>query len=233
MAMILAQGGPMSLAAEPAAPIGSTPGPEPVPPALFTEDTIAVRPWVDDVIDTLGFDPRSAYVERFWLGLLGPSTTWLLRRFAAAFDRSPVGFELPLPDLARELGLGEKGGRHSPFVRALYRTCQFRMARVSGPTLEVRRRIPPLTRSQVVRLPTPLRDAHDAWQAAQIDGPTQAAVRRQAKSLALTLLELDPDASAVEQRLASWNVHPAVAREAAGWALERHVEAARVAAAGQ
>ncbi len=40
---------------------------------------LPVRPWPDGVIDALGHDPRSLYVERFWLGILGPSTTWLLR----------------------------------------------------------------------------------------------------------------------------------------------------------
>jgi hypothetical protein len=33
---------------------------------------LPVRPWPDSVIDALGHDPRSAYVERFWLGILGP-----------------------------------------------------------------------------------------------------------------------------------------------------------------
>src|SRR5260221_13756209 len=102
-------------------PPGMPPG---LPPELTIVTSLQVRPWVDDVYDTLGFDPRSAYVERFWLGILGPSTTWLLRRGAAAFDRSPGGFELPLSDTARALGLGDKGGRHSPFMRALWRSCQ-------------------------------------------------------------------------------------------------------------
>jgi hypothetical protein len=29
--------------------------------------TLPVRPWPDDVIDALGHDPRSTYVELFWL----------------------------------------------------------------------------------------------------------------------------------------------------------------------
>ena len=51
-------------------------------PALET-DTLTVVPWPDDVIDALGHDPRSHYVEAYWLGTLGPSTTWLLRRLVA------------------------------------------------------------------------------------------------------------------------------------------------------
>jgi hypothetical protein len=34
--------------------------------------TLTVRPWPDPLIDTLGYDPRSRYVETFWLPTLGP-----------------------------------------------------------------------------------------------------------------------------------------------------------------
>ena len=200
-----------------------------VPLELFAEATLPVRPWVDELIDTLGFDPRSAYVEQFWLGILGPSTTWFLRRVAAAFDRHPTGFELPLAETARELGLGDKGGRHSPFMRSLWRACQFDMARAADGQLEVRRRLPPLNRRQVQRLPDALRAAHDEWQAAQLGAPAEQATRGRARSLALTMLEIDPELAAVESRLRSLRVHPAVAREAAAWAWHRHVQAARTA----
>src|SRR5215210_4789289 len=96
-------------------------------PTLAT-DSLPIRPWPDDVIDALGHDPRSPYVEQFWLGILGPSTTWLLRRLAAGLDANPAGFELCLADTASALGLGAKGGRHSPFMRALTRCCQFDLA---------------------------------------------------------------------------------------------------------
>ncbi len=52
------------------------------PPHLFRVDrrldelVLHIRPWSDDVVDKLGFDPRSSYVEDFWLGILGPSTVW-------------------------------------------------------------------------------------------------------------------------------------------------------------
>jgi hypothetical protein len=49
-----------------------------VPPSASAAHPALVR----RVVDTLGFDPRSSYVED-WLGILGPSTTWLLRRLAA------------------------------------------------------------------------------------------------------------------------------------------------------
>jgi hypothetical protein len=201
-----------------------------VPPAIFGTGSLPVRPWADEVIDALGFDPRSAYVERFWLGILGPSTTWLMRRFAAAFDSEPDGFDLPLSDTARALGLGDKGGRHSPFVRALWRCCQFDLARVSDSgVLEVRRRVPPLNRRQVLRLSEPLRAAHEAWQAAQVGARPADQARRRARALALTLLEIDPEVAAVEHRLIACGVHAAVAREATAWAWERHTTAAAAA----
>jgi hypothetical protein len=135
----------------------------------FTSDTLTIRPWADEVIDQLGFDPRSSYVERFWLGILGPSTTWLLRRIATGFDDRPDGFELPLAETARSLGLGDRGGRHSPFLRSVNRTIQFGMATAIGTgELLVRRRIPPLARRQIERLPPHLLEGHARWQQTQL-----------------------------------------------------------------
>lgn len=39
----------------------------------FVSPTIDVVPWDDPVIDALGHPPRSTYVERFWLSILGPT----------------------------------------------------------------------------------------------------------------------------------------------------------------
>src|SRR5438270_6260756 len=93
----------------------------------LTVDTLHIRPWPDAVIDTLGHDPRSAYVERFWLGVLGPSSVVFLRRLASALESSPSGFTLPLEETARTLGLGMRGGRNSPFLRAITRCAQLHL----------------------------------------------------------------------------------------------------------
>src|SRR5215470_15811471 len=37
-------------------------------------DSLIIYPWTDPVVDAVGHDPRSPYVEHFWLGILGPST---------------------------------------------------------------------------------------------------------------------------------------------------------------
>ncbi|HZB70494.1 MAG TPA: hypothetical protein VE395_00045, partial [Acidimicrobiales bacterium] len=71
-------------------------------------DDLHVRPWPDPVIDAVGVDPRSAYVERFWLGILGPSTTWLLRRLAAGLEAEPAGFSLSLVELGEDVEATER-----------------------------------------------------------------------------------------------------------------------------
>ncbi len=184
---------------------------------------IPVRPWPDGVIDALGHDPRSAYVERFWLGILGPSTTWLLRYLANGLDASPEGFDLDLASTAQALGLGARGGRHSPFMRALSRCCQFDVAeaRPDG-VLAVRRKLPPLSRRQILRLSPELAAAHQAWQESELQTPVHEQQRRRSRRLALSLLELGEDDEATEQQLARWGFHPALCREATAWAAERH-----------
>ncbi|MCU1455352.1 MAG: hypothetical protein JWN46_3498, partial [Acidimicrobiales bacterium] len=184
-------------------------------------DALRVTAWPDPLIDRLGHDPRSPYVELFWLGILGPSTTWLMRRLADGLEQWPEGYDLPLADTAKSLGLGTKGGKHSPFVRALGRACQFKLAQVcGGDGLAVRRKLPPLTAHQVRRLPAPLQDRHQAWVEAELRTPDPAERRRRARSLALSLLELGEDAPATERQLHHWRFHPAIAHEAVAWARQ-------------
>jgi hypothetical protein len=198
---------------------------------MFSSESLLIRPWPDGVIDALGFDPRSAYVETYWLGILGPSTTWLLRRLVAGLDISPEGFDLPLAETARQLGLGDRGGRHSPFLRAIARTMQFELAQPEGDAvLAVRRRVPPLSRRQVLRLSPALQEAHARWQEAQLRVPTGDEQRRRSRRLALSLVELGEDVGSAERQLLRWSYHPVLAREAASWAWDRHRSA--LAAAG-
>lgn len=201
-----------------------------LPAGMPSVTVLPVRPWPDGVIDALGHDPRSAYVERFWLGILGPSTTWLIRYMAARLDASPEGFDLDLVATAQALGLGSKGGRHSPFMRALSRCCQFDVAEArSDGTLAVRRKLPPLSRRQALRLPPDLAAAHQAWQESELQTPAHEQQRRRARRLALSLLELGEDVEATEHQLVRWKFHPTLCHEAAVWAADRHAAARRAA----
>jgi hypothetical protein len=190
-----------------------------------TPENLTVRPWPDSVLDQVGHDPRSPYVERFWLGVLGPSSVLFLRRLATELEAHPAGFELPLADTAKALGLGMKGGRNSPFLRTISRCVQFHLVHLdpADHVLLARRRLPPLTRGQVTRLPEPLQLQHREWQ----EDPAQhdERVKLRARRLALSLLELGEDVEATERQLHRWRFHPIAAREATAWAWRRHSEA--------
>lgn len=193
----------------------------PVPPT-YPIPTLTVQTWPDVVIDAVGHDVRSAYVEQFWLGVLGPSSTWLLRRLVSGLDDEPDGFELDLALTATQLGLGNRSGRHSPFFRSIERCCRFGAAQLLHErTLRVRRKLPPLTRLQLARLPDAQQEVHRAW----VDPPATALpldqLRERARGLALSLLQLGEDPQTTERQLHAWGVHPAVAHEALGWAVER------------
>jgi hypothetical protein len=195
--------------------------------------SILVRPWVDPVVDQIGHDPRSAYVERFWLGILGPSTTFLLRHVGDRFDAAPDGFELDLAECAAALGLGQLRTAGSAFPRTIGRCCQFGTARLTGPAaLDVRRRLPHLSLRQVNRLPRRLQADHARWveQAQGAAEVTSTDLRDRARRLALSLLELGEDRDAAERQLHRWRFHPAMASEAAAWAAARHTERTAVAA---
>jgi hypothetical protein len=192
----------------------------------FASDTVEIRPWSDPTLDRAGYDPRSPYVERFWLGVIGPSTTWLMRRIAAGFDASPLGFSMPLGETARALGLGDPGGRNSAFFRTLSRMVQFELARELEPGhLEVLRRLPPLHRRHVARLSPALQEAHEKWQQERGEEPPGESARRRSRQLALSLLELGEDPEEVERQLLRWRYHPALARESTCWAVDRHRDA--------
>jgi hypothetical protein len=182
-----------------------------------------VTPWTDPVIDQVGHDPRSVYVERFWLGILGPSATWLVRLLVDRLDHEPDGYHLDLDECASALGLGRRPGTNGIFPRTLARCAQFGALRlVDAHTLEVRRRLPPLTRRQVARLSEALQADHARW----VDAAPEVIAdegRDRARRLALSLVELGEDAAGTERQLHRWRFHPALASEATAWALDRHL----------
>ena len=207
-------------AADPTAP----PELQGLPPSL------TIRPWPDDVVDVHGFDPRADYVERFWLGVLGPSTLWFLRRVASGLDRSPAGFDLDVADTAQALGIAAEKktlGKTSIFARTVDRTVKFGMARRDPDgSLAVRRRLPPLAQRHLMRLPASVQIEHDEWRAEQLELSPVEHLRRRARRLALTLIELGEGRDESERQLHRWRFHPALAYEAAAWAWAKHLEAA-------
>lgn len=192
------------------------------PPATGTSIDAAAAPahltvvsWVDPIVDDTGFDPRSRYVELFWLGVLGPTATWLIRRLAAGLDESPHGYDLDLHHTARAMGLSYNPARSSPFSKALQRCVMFGLAHPVDHGLAVRRRIPQVTLRHLQRMPEPLQAAHHEWQRTTV--PVDELSR--AHRLATTMLDLGDDSVVIEHHLVALGVPDAVAAEVADNAL--------------
>ena len=166
--------------------------------ALCPLDTrVHVAPWIDPVVDRRGHDPRSTYVEKFWLGTLGPTATWLLRRLAAGFDDHPDGYDLDLSATAQSIGLSFTRGQSSPFARALGRCVMFGLAHVRSDGYAIRRRLPEVARRHLLRLPHELQADHQLWVGATV---RLDSIHR-GRTLARAMLEAGDDAELIEPQL--------------------------------
>lgn len=183
---------------------------------------LRVRPWADPVLDRLGHDPRDTYCERFWLPLLGPSAVLLTRQLADRLEQEPEGFAVATDDASRALGLGAPNGRRCAFHRTVQRLAQFKLLHHDDDgTLLVRRRLPGLSRTQVLRLPRGLREAHDDWAAAASTTPALPVLRERARALAVSLLQLGESREEVGRHLRHLRFDPPLCREAVAWAEGR------------
>lgn len=181
--------------------------------------TLVVEPWDDPVVDRLGHDPRSLYVERYWLPVLGPSTTFMLRRFASYLDEWPDGVEVSVEELARGLGIGERSGPNAPLSRTVKRCVDFQMAEWRQSRLAVRRRVPPLARRHLRRLPESLLREHErVMEAALKAPPLNERLRAQGRELAVCLVGHGDDRAMAEEQLMRWGFEAAMAAECADWA---------------
>jgi hypothetical protein len=183
--------------------------------------TVMVRPWSDPVLDVLGHDPRSWYVETFWLPTLGPTCILLMRHLADRFDRTPEGITLDVTTTSECLGLGARDGASSPLRRSLARLEQFDLA-LSEPesTVRVRRNLPPVNRRHVRRLPVGLQARHAEWVTDAVSQKPLDVSRRRACRVAIPLIEQGDEVDHVERVLASVGFHPSLCREAAQYAWD-------------
>lgn len=183
---------------------------------------LRIEAWLDPVVEEMGHDPRSAYAEMYWLPVLGPSVTWMLRRFANYLEESPEGADLGLEELARSLGIGERNGPNGPLARTLKRCVDFQMAEWRESSLAVRRRLPPLARRHLRRLPESLQARH--FEEVESVRPCTASERLRIHGcrLALSLMQFGEDRAAAEQQLVRWAFHPGLASACATWAALEH-----------
>lgn len=127
---------------------------------------LTVVPWCDPVVDRHGHPAQGDYVEWFWLPVLGPTATWLLRRLAAHAAHEPSGSLVDVADLAAALGVAWQPDHEGPFTRALSRCVMFGACAPvvdTVATLAVRLALPQLPARHLTRLPAVLRDMHTEW----------------------------------------------------------------------
>ena len=184
---------------------------------------LLARPWDDPSLRRRGHDPRSAYVERFWVAILGPSAVWLLRLLAREFDELAPGedLQLDLDSTARRLGLQHRGGRTSSFMRTIDRCAMFNLACLSDDAvLIVRRRLPPVPRRLYDRMPQELRDEVGRW--SRTDAGADFSVG-ESRLLASCMLMLGHGLHESAERLVTLGLAPNAANEATAWAwAQRH-----------
>ncbi len=133
---------------------------------------IRVVEWPVAAPNSTDHDPRSTYVELFWLGILGPTAVWLMRHLARRLDETASldsgdagpGVWIEIEETARAIGLASGRQRSAAFARTVDRLIRFNMATtVNGHTLAVRRHLPSISSRQVERLPESLQTAHKKW----------------------------------------------------------------------
>lgn len=134
------------------------------PTTLPEDGIIHLVGWPDARADAVGYPVAGPYVEHFWLGVLGPTATWLLRRCAAWVAADPSGTRVDLGTLAATMGLAYRPGRPTPFARGFDRCIMFGLVRHLAdspvPLYAVRTRVPALSARHLARLPAELRTAH-------------------------------------------------------------------------
>jgi hypothetical protein len=182
-----------------------------------TEQLLMVVPWLDPVVDAVGYDVRSQYVELFWLNVLGPTATWILRRLVLGFDRYPLGYELDLDETASALGLSYTVGTANAFMRSLNRCVLFGVSQPTNGGLAVRRRVPPVATRHLLRMPPHLRQAHQQWSVPM--ARISLADLERARVLAEAMVEAGDDPDDVERQLLALGVTPAAAIEASSLAI--------------
>lgn len=170
-----------------------------------------IRPWIDPLVDEAGHDPRSLYVERFWLGVLGPTATWVLRRLTAGLADHHDGYRTDLGAMAKAMGLSFSPSRSSPFSKALQRCTMFGLAHQTSDGFAVRRRVPTVAHRHLRRMPDSVRDEHDRWESAHVT-PDQF---DRAHGLAMAMLAVGDDCALIEHQLVMLGVGARVAAQVA------------------
>jgi len=124
-----------------------------------TPERLRVVAFRDPRVEARGHGPGSPYIEAVYVGVLGPSATWLWQRLARTAALTPAT-ELDTLELSASLGLGQDLGANAPLTRTINRLQHFDAARRHHDSLAVRLALPDLTPRRLARLSPTARLAH-------------------------------------------------------------------------
>ena len=187
---------------------------------LHIEKTLVVVPWLDPIVDEVGFDVFSRYAEMFWLPVMGPSAMWIMRRIVMGFAEFPGGYEMDTQEIALAVGLSFTQGANCPFSRALRRCQWFGAAQSVQGGLAVRIKLPPVSRRQIQRFPVSLKQSLVAWPVESTDH--QQLVER-AKLIANALITTGDDSDLLESRLTRIGIPIGIAARVVGDLIGRKI----------
>lgn len=133
------------------------PGREPLPPINLT--FVRRRRFAVDEHDV-----QSLYVEQFWLPVIGPTATVLVRLLDRTLREVETAghFTIPNTVLGPVVGIGTRGGRNSPLLRSLARLVQFDVLEQDAPERWlVPTTLPHVRGSRVARMPPVMGHLHE------------------------------------------------------------------------
>ena len=185
---------------------------------LDLEKTLVVVPWIDPIVDEVGFDVFSRYAEMFWLPIMGPSALWILRRIVMGFSEFPGGYEMDTEEIALAVGLSFTQGANCPFTRALRRCQWFGAAQSVQGGLAVRIKLPPVSRRQIQRFPAGLKQSLATW---PIDTTDRQHYIQRAKLIAHALITTGDDSELLESRLTRIGIPAGIAARVAGELIDQ------------
>ena len=180
---------------------------------LHIEKTLVVVPWLDPIVDEVGFDVFSRYAEMFWLPVMGPSAMWIMRRIVMGFAEFPGGYEMDTQEIALAVGLSFTQGANCPFSRALRRCQWFGAAQSVQGGLAVRIKLPPVSRRQIQRFPVSLKQSLVAW---PVESTNHQQLVERAKLVANALITTGDDSDLLESRLTRIGIPIGIAARVVG-----------------
>jgi hypothetical protein len=120
---------------------------------------LCLEPWAQPHFDRWGSEPRSTYVERFWLPVIGPSSLVLARSITTGFESNNGSYRVDASHQATAIGVSP-----SQLRRVLDRLVVFGVAKTLGPDMFCIRTMWPVIGSGAIRqLTASLHQQHSDW----------------------------------------------------------------------